>query len=214
MKKILKTFTLAVGIFTIYQVILRLVRKHWHFPAPAFIGRFLSSPLRARMQPPELMLERAGLQAGMRVLEIGCGSGAFLPTAARMAGENGQTFGLDIQVDMLRQLQVRLNKTGITRTTPLLAVQASATHLPFADNSLDLIYMVTVLFEIPDVPGVLAECRRVLKPGGILANTEFLPDPDYVDAASTCEVLQEAGFRLEWVAGNLWNYTVRALVPA
>ena len=210
MKKFFKTFTLAIGIFAIYQVVLRLVRKHFHFPAPAFIGRFLSSPQRAKMQPPELMLERAGLQEGMRVLEIGSGSGAFLPMAARMAGKSGQVFGLDIQTNMLSQMKTFLEKPNNQHPDVLLAVQASASDLPFTNNSLDLVFFVTALFEMPDVTGVLAECQRVLKPEGLIANTEFLPDPDYVDAAGTCEVLQEAGYQVLHVAGNLWNYTVRA----
>jgi ubiquinone/menaquinone biosynthesis C-methylase UbiE len=213
MKKLLKTLTLAVGIFTIYQVLLRLIRQHWQFPAPAFIGRFLSSPMRARMQPPDLMLERAGLQKEMRVLEIGCGSGAFLPAAARLAGEKGQVFALDIQTNMLTQMKAYLNKPQNQHPDVLLAVQASAGNLPFADNSLDLVYFVAAMFEIPNLPNMLAECRRVLKPGGLIANTEFLPDPDYVDAARVCETLQEAGFQIVHVAGNLMNFTVRATIP-
>jgi len=51
--------------------------------------------------------------------------------------------------------------------------------LPFDDNSFDVVYTVTVLQELPDKNRALKEMKRVLKPGGILAVTEFLPDPDY-----------------------------------
>ena len=148
------------------------------------------------------MLERAGLQGGMRALEIGSGSGAFLPAAARMAGEHGQVFGLDIQTNMLTQMKAFLDKPQNHHPDVLLAVQASAGKLPFADNSLDLVYFVAAMFEIPDVPGLLTECQRVLKPGGLIANTELLIDPDYVDAASVCETFQDAGFQVVHVAGE------------
>ena len=57
--------------------------------------------------------------------------------------------------------------------------EASAYDLPFEDGTLDLVYMITVFQEIPDRDRTLAEVLRVLKPGGLLAITEWVFDPDY-----------------------------------
>jgi len=71
------------------------------------------------------------------------------------------------------------------------------------------VYMVTVLQETPDKQKALKEAGRVLKPGGVLAVTEFLPDPDYPLKSTTIKIGEEAGFILDKVLGNFWNYTVR-----
>ena len=67
----------VLAAFIIYQILIRLIRKVFHFPAPAFIGRFLDSNIRRAMQPPAALIRRSGIKPGMRVLEIGCGSGAY-----------------------------------------------------------------------------------------------------------------------------------------
>ncbi|MBI5401367.1 methyltransferase domain-containing protein, partial [Candidatus Wolfebacteria bacterium] len=92
-------------------------------------------------------------------------------------------------------------------------IQASAYNLPFENNFLDLVYMITVLPEIPDRQKALAEIKRVLKPGGILAVTEFLPDPDYPLISTTIKQGKKAGFIFDKTAGNFWNYTVRFKKP-
>jgi ubiquinone/menaquinone biosynthesis C-methylase UbiE len=66
-----------------------------------------------------------------------------------------------------------------------------------------------VLQEIPDKRKALAEARRVLKPGGIIAVTEFLIDPDYPLRSTTVRDLERAGFTIEAVEGRFWTYTVR-----
>jgi ubiquinone/menaquinone biosynthesis C-methylase UbiE len=85
----------------------------------------------------------------------------------------------------------------------------SAYELPFEPASLDLVYMIAVLPEIPDQGRVLAEVMRVLKPGGILAVSELLIDPDYPLRATTVARGERAGFTLNGVYGNFLNYTVR-----
>ena len=87
------------------------------------------------------------------------------------------------------------------------------TRLPFEAGTFDVVYMVTVLPEIPDQGRALAEIWRVLKPGGILAVSEFLVDPDYPLRSTTVRVGAQAGFRPEATIGNLWSYTVRFRKP-
>ena len=82
----------------------------WHFPAPVFIGRLLDSGYRRRIQPPSQLIERSGIKKGMKVLDLGCGPGAFTPFIARTVGEKGKVYALDIQTDMLKQLERKLAK--------------------------------------------------------------------------------------------------------
>ena len=145
----------------------------------------------------------------MRVLEVGCGSGAFVTFVARAVGKTGKVYALDIQPAMLRQLKVKLTKPENQDIKNIKLILGSAYKLPFEDNSIDLVYMVTVLQETPDKQKALKEAGRVLKPGGVLAVTEFLPDPDYPLKSTTIKIGEEAGFILDKVLGNFWNYTVR-----
>lgn len=202
-----------LGIFVLYQIVLRLVRKHWHFPAPAFIGRFLDSDYRRTLQPPEPIVARSGVRPGMKALEIGCGSGAYTTFFARAVGPGGEVAALDIQPEMLAQLAAKLAKPEHQDIHNITLHEASAYELPFDDNTLDLVYMITVFQEIPDRDRTLAEVLRVLKPGGLLAITEWVFDPDYPWMSTTIKQGTQAGFVVDAALGNWWTYTVRFKKP-
>jgi len=208
---LLKTILWILLIFAVWQFLIRIVRKLFHFPAPAFIGRFLDSDYRRRVQPPAPLIKRSGFKPGMRVLEIGCGSGAYTTFVARAVGPGGTVEALDIQPAMLAQLEKKLALPENSDITNINTHEASAYELPFEDGSIDLVYLITVLFEIPDRNKALAEIQRVLKPGGILAVTEFLPDPDYPLRKTVTRLGTETGFEVDEIEGNFWTYTVRLI---
>ena len=209
----LKVILIVLGAIASYLVLLRVIRKLHPFPVPAFIGRFLDSDLRRWRQPPDKLIERSGIKQGMTVLDLGCGSGAFTPFVARAVGEEGKVYAVDIQPKMLKQLERKLAKPENQGIRNIELKQASAYDLPCEDEAFDLVYMVTVLQEIPDRGRALREIRRVLKPGGILAVTELLPDPDYPLRSTTVKICQREGFVLDDNLGNLWNYTARFKKP-
>ncbi|GAG19543.1 unnamed protein product, partial [marine sediment metagenome] len=181
--------------------------------ALAFIGPRLDSNLRRKLQPPDKLIQRSGIKKGMYVLDLGCGSGAFTTFVARVVGEKGKVYALDIQPKMLKQLEKKLAKPENKDVKNIELINSSAYESPFDDDSLDLVYMVAVLPEIPDRVKALQEIRRVLKPGGILAVTELLPDPDYPLKSTTIRRGRKAGFVLDRTSGTLLNYTVRFRKP-
>jgi len=189
--------------------VVKLIRKLYPFPAPAIIGRLLDSGYRRRIQPPSQLIERSGIREGMKVLDLGCGSGAFTPFIARTVGDKGEVYALDIQANMLVQLERKLSKPENKDIRNVKLIEGNAYELPFGDNSLDLVNMVTVLQEIPDRKRALQEVRRVLKKGGILAVTELFPDPDYPWKSTTIKLGTENGFVVDKASGNFFNYTVR-----
>ena len=204
----LKVLGYILLLFITWQVLVRVVRHYWHFPAPAIIEVFLNSRFRAKLQDPRKVIARSGVKPGQQVLEIGCGGGFFLPYAAEAVGASGKVFGLDIAADMLERCRKYLGKFPDMKNRIEL-LQKSAYELPFADGSLDVVYLVAALMEIPEPGRCLAEAKRVLKPGGILAVTEFLVDPDYPSQRVTIRSGEAAGFRVDTIEGNAWNYTVR-----
>jgi ubiquinone/menaquinone biosynthesis C-methylase UbiE len=193
----------------VWLFLAKIVRRLIHFPAPAFIGYYLDSDIRRQMQPPGQIIERSGFKEGDSVLEIGCGSGAYTTFVARAVGEKGSVAALDIQPAMLAQLQRKLEKEENLNIRNITLHQSDAYDLPFDPETFDVVYMITVLPEIPDQQRTLQEILRVLKPGGILALSEFFPDPDYPFKLETIKRGKQAGFDVEGVYGNLWTYTVR-----
>jgi len=204
-----KLIIIFLGIVFAWLTLARIFRKFFHFPAPAFLGYFLDSNYRRKIQPPDPLIHRSGIQPGMRVLEIGCGSGAYTTFVARAVGPEGTVEALDIQPAMLAQLESKLTLPENRDIKNIHTHQASAYELPFEDGSIDLVYMVTVLPEIPDRGKTLTEIKRVLKTGGILAVTEFFPDPDYPFSKTTSRQGEKAGFEVDEILGNFWTYTVR-----
>jgi ubiquinone/menaquinone biosynthesis C-methylase UbiE len=198
-----------VGIVVLCLILFRIIKKFVHIPASAYVGYYLDSPMRKKLQPPHLLIQRSRIKDGTHVLEIGCGSGAYTLPVARAVGRTGKVFGLDIQRDMLKQLRKKLSKLANEDIDTIELLAGGAYNLPFKDNSLDLVIMITVLPEIPDRLKVLRETERVIKQGGILAVTEFLPDPDYPWRSTTIKLGKSAGFELDESSGNLLNYTVR-----
>ncbi|HEY9077730.1 MAG TPA: class I SAM-dependent methyltransferase [Anaerolineaceae bacterium] len=208
LKKALRLLLTVTGLFLLWQILIRVARKKFHFPAPAFIGRFLDSDLRRKFQPADQIIRRSGIKPGMTVLEIGCGSGAYTTAIAKAVGNQGKVYALDIQPDMLLLLQQKLALPENIKITNVELVNRSAYDLPFANDSIDLVYMITVLQEIPDKQRTLKEVKRVLKPGGLLAVSEWLVDPDYPLPTTTAMDGQKAGLKLHRLEGSLWTYTI------
>ena len=200
---------IVLACIILWQILIRLVRRFAKFPAPAFIGSFLDSDLRRKLQHPGRIVADSGIKTGMQVLEVGCGSGAFTIAAARAVGTDGIVYALDIEEKMLKQLESKLARPDNSDIRNIEPVNRSAYELPFKDGSLDLVFTVTVFQEIPDKQRALNEMRRVLKPSGILAISEWLPDPDYAWKSTTRRQVERAGFKFEGFSGNLWSYTVR-----
>jgi len=209
----LQIILVALAAIAILLVIVRVYLKLNSRPAPPIIGPFLNSPLRRVVQPSARVIERSGIKPGMTMLDLGCGSGAFTFAAARLVGERGKVYALDIQSAMLRQLERRLARAGNHDIKNVELKQASAYELPLADGSLDLVMSVAAFHEIPDKPRALREVQRVLKKDGILALTELILDPDYPLATTTIKESKAAGFVFEAKLGNFWDYTVRFKKP-
>ncbi|MGZ7115879.1 MAG: class I SAM-dependent methyltransferase, partial [Methanobacterium sp.] len=150
---------------------------------------------------------------GMRVLEVGCGSGAFTDHISRAVGNNGEVYASDIQPEMLEQLKKKLMHFENRDIKNVTLIECDACNMPFQDNYFDLISMVAVLQEIPDKKKALLEIKRVLKPHGILAITEFILDPDYPLKSSTIKECENEGFFFDDVEGSFVNYTARFLKP-
>jgi len=114
-------------------------------------------------------LELLDPQPGETILEIGFGTGHALLVLSQAVGEHGRVYGIDLSGGMLRAALARLNKAGLLHRAELH--QGDALHLPFSDGFFDALYMsfTLELFAATEIPLLLNECRRVLRPNGRLS---------------------------------------------
>ena len=129
-----------------YAQMYRLEDTHWWFTARRNLIFFALE---------HLLREGAG-RAGdkpLRLLDVGCGTGAMLDRLRPL----GHIVGLDMEPLALEFCRTRGHRE---------LVRASATALPFADNSFDFVVATDVLEHIPDDAAAAREIRRVLAPGG------------------------------------------------
>lgn len=120
-------------------------------------------------------LEWDGIEVQGRVLDAGCGSGGI---AVSFAEECEQAVGLDIK-NKFGDAGARLaRERGLSNA---VFVQGDGTRLPFTPESFDLVLSHSVIEHVDSAEAYLAECHRVLRPGGVL----FLQTPPYLSFAGS-----------------------------
>lgn len=134
------------------------------------LNRILSLGLDQRWR--RRALEQLGLKPGARILDLCCGTGDLTLAGAR-AGY--RVTGADFTGPMLR---IASGKFGASAVRPDGLIQADAQALPFADAQFDGVTVAFGLRNVVDPCLALAECRRVLRPGGRLAVLEFFRVPN------------------------------------
>jgi SAM-dependent methyltransferase len=107
--------------------------------------------------------EHGRMAPGERVLDLGCGAGTDSLVAAQMVGPEGHVTGIDMTPQMLAKARAAAAEMGASNVEFL---ESEAEHLPFADESFDVVVSNGVIDLIPDKDAVFAEIHRVLKPGG------------------------------------------------
>lgn len=108
-------------------------------------------------------LRFAQIDPGSTILDLGCGAGIDAIIAAHRTGPTGRVIALDFLTEMLQRTSAAATRVGLDNVEPL---EGEMESIPLPDNSVDHVISNGVINLSPRKARVLAECARVLRPGG------------------------------------------------
>jgi len=131
---------------------------------------WLERPEREEEEQPTKLLKALKLEPGMKVADIGAGSGYYVFRMAPLVGEKGTIYAVDIQKEMLDIIKSKMAKTKTKNVEPILS-EESDPKLP--EGSIDAILMVDVYHEFAQPYEMTEKMIKALKPGGRLIFVEL-----------------------------------------
>jgi ubiquinone/menaquinone biosynthesis C-methylase UbiE len=165
----------------------------------------LDDPSRREREDPRKLWRRAGLRAGMCVVDVGAGSGYYTFPAGAIVGPRGRVHAVDVSPELVQLLEERARKRRRTNVEPVL----SRPHrIPLPDAIADRVLLANVLHGIP--PSTVKEAVRLLRPGGRLLDLDWKKDAKRgppvarrLSATAARRTLERYGLRMvrEWKFG-------------
>lgn len=162
-------------------------RLYQEFLVPAIFGPFA-----------EDLVDRVGLEPGMRVLDVACGTGALASAAARRVGAAGLVVGVDVSGPMLEIATAHEPERGAAAIEYL---EAGAEELPVADSAFDVVFCQQGLQFFADRSAALRAMRSAAAMGGRVAIATWTAPEQAVGFAALAEALElyvdaDAGARM------------------
>lgn len=116
------------------------------------------------------IVEALDLRAGMRVADVGAGTGLFLQPFAQAVGEQGRVFAIDIAPAFVRHIEDRARELGLKNVEAILSTPAS-TELPVA--SMDVVFVCDTYHHFDAPQAMLRSIHQALRGGGRLVIIDF-----------------------------------------
>lgn len=166
------------------------------------------------------MLENAGITAGMKVLDVGCGPGDVSLLAAELVGRTGSVLGVDSNASVLQVAQARARQAGLKHVAFLYA----DIHNLALDGQYDAIVGRLILEHLPEHTAILERLLPYLHSGGVVAFQEYdlvgfaessLPHSPLLEQAASwvLQVFQRVGVELR-MGMRLYSEFLKVGLPA
>ena len=175
--------------------------RHKRDKAMSNIGfRMMALYFKARdlFRNPLTILQKVDIRDGQTILDFGCGPGSYTIPVARLVGESGKVYALDIHPLAAKTIAKKAKKEGLNNVTTIISDRD--TGLP--DGNVDVTLLFDTIHSIEDKQSLLAELHRVMKPKGLLSILV-----DHMKVEDVIELVEEDGrFSLREQDGNLMNF--------
>lgn len=145
------------------------VRGTWESAAPGW-AKWEDTVAEAVAEVTDIMLDMAGVGAGMRVLDLACGAGSQTLRAAKRVGPDGHVLASDISATMLSHVRQRAQSRGLGNIETL---ECAAEELSATQSAFDAAICRLALMLFPSPRQALTAVRAVLKPGARFAGVVF-----------------------------------------
>ena len=152
---------------------------------------------------PEAVLREFGIYGVQDVGDLGAGSGHFSLAAARRL-DGGRLFAVDIERDMLARMVSEARERGLANVHPIWGDLAAHRGVPLSEAALDRAIVSNVLFQAHDREAVVAEVKRLLRPGGKALVIDWREDSAFgphrhhrLDEAAALALFARHGFSKE-----------------
>ncbi len=123
---------------------------------------------------PHPIFKKIALAEGMRVADFGCGrTGHFVFPASRTVKETGVVYAIDVIKNIVESIRSRVRSEGYGNVQVIWADIERAGSVPIPAGSLDVGFMINVLFLVKDQTAVLAEAHRLLRTNGYAVVIEW-----------------------------------------
>jgi ubiquinone/menaquinone biosynthesis C-methylase UbiE len=174
-----------------------------------------TDPERRKWQDPEAILAGIGLKPGDTFADIGCGSGFFALPAARMVGEKGKVYGLDVNPSSIADIKNQADKEGLNN---LYLTSGRAEETTVCRGCADFVFFGMALHDFQDPAKVLVNARSTLKPAGRLVDLDWKKEagmgpPPHIrfDENKASGLIKNAGFTIESVKDSgIYHYLIIA----
>jgi ubiquinone/menaquinone biosynthesis C-methylase UbiE len=161
-------------------------------------AEWLTRDVREQEERCSLMLTNLGVKRGMAICDMGCGNGFYTLQLAKMTGDEGHIYAVDIQPEMLKLLNRRADEQGVRNVSPILG---SFTDPRLPKGKIDLILLVDVYHEFSHPEQMLAAMRESLSPSGVCALVEFRAEDPNVPIKPEHKMTKEQILK-EWPANG------------
>jgi tRNA A58 N-methylase Trm61 len=154
---------------------------------------------RETWQPPDQIMDAAGVRAGMRIGEAGAGEGYLTFHLARRVGERGIVFANEISESDLETIRDRARREGVDN---IVTVLGEIEDPLFPEKDLDMVIMVYVLHHLDRPVEFLENLEGYLKPGApvVIVEKNTAADrsyaPQFMSRSQIVETIEDAGYRV------------------
>ncbi len=151
---------------------------------------------------PASNLAKLGLTDGMKVVDLGAGSGFYTFEAAKKVGANGRVYAVDVQKDLLERLRSTGATQGLRNIEVIWGNVEKIGGTKIKEAMADRVVASNILFQLTKFDEFVLEIKRILKPGGKVLVVDWsevsaIGPKTVVHSAKTQAIFEKTGFKLE-----------------